>query len=234
MFWGYKVFKPLVWAHRGFSAELPENGLEAFQQAYRVGAHGIECDVHVTRDGVVVITHDGSILVDNRPTSICDLNWEELRVLSRGSFIRFEDLTQLPDQGLINIELKEQGTLNGLLVDSVTGLIRRYQWQNRVVFSSFSRALLDLLNQRMTGRSLAALWASRLPAADEFRDLLPFVDGVHVLASYLTRKSLQAFQAAGYSVVIWDVTAQPELDRWIDAGVNGVIIDNPLWAAQGR
>ncbi len=230
MFWGYEIFKPLVWAHRGFSSEYAENSLEAFQQAYLAQAHGIECDVHTTLDGVVVIHHDAHILLEgNLSVTISERNWDELRRLTKGSLNRLEDLTELPVQGLINVELKDQGPLNGLLVESVSRIIRRYQWQKRVVLSSFSAALLRLLHLNIPDCSLAALWASRLPEVVEFKKLLPCVDAVHVPTSFLTLESLEAFQAHGYRVVIWDVTDELMLKRWTQAGVDGVIVDNPFW-----
>lgn len=50
-----------VWAHRGASGNAPENTLPAFESAVRMGAAGIELDVHLTSDGQVVVIHDESI-----------------------------------------------------------------------------------------------------------------------------------------------------------------------------
>ena len=47
-----------IFAHRGASAYAPENTMEAFHLAAKQGADGIELDVHVTKDGEVVVTHD--------------------------------------------------------------------------------------------------------------------------------------------------------------------------------
>ncbi len=229
MFWGYKVFKPVIWAHRGFSAQFGENSLEAFRQAYLAKAHGIECDVHTTLDGVAVIHHDPRISSqENLSVAISEVTWNALRRLTRGSINRLEDLSQLPDRGLINIELKDQGKLNTLLVESVSRTIRQYQWHQRVVLSSFSKEILRLLHLQLAECSLAALWASRLPEVQEFRELVPCVDAVHVSASFLSLESLYRFQKEGYSVVVWDVKSEAMLDEWVNAGVDGVIIDNPL------
>ena len=46
--------RPLVFAHRGASAELPEHTLAAYQSALDTGADGVECDVRLTRDGHLV------------------------------------------------------------------------------------------------------------------------------------------------------------------------------------
>ncbi|KAM3467716.1 hypothetical protein MY5147_008651 [Beauveria neobassiana] len=52
---------PQTVAHRGYKAQWPENSLEGMRAAVQAGAHGIETDVHLTRDGVVVMSHDASL-----------------------------------------------------------------------------------------------------------------------------------------------------------------------------
>jgi glycerophosphoryl diester phosphodiesterase len=52
---------PIAFAHRGARAHAPENTLEAFDLAKRLGATGLESDVYVTADGVVVLDHDGVV-----------------------------------------------------------------------------------------------------------------------------------------------------------------------------
>jgi glycerophosphoryl diester phosphodiesterase len=51
---------PQAIAHRGYKAAYPENTMGAFRGAVEVGAHAIETDIHITRDGVVVLSHVGS------------------------------------------------------------------------------------------------------------------------------------------------------------------------------
>lgn len=51
---------PQAIAHRGYSAEFPENSMAAFVAAVQVGAHAIETDLHISRDGVVVLSHVSS------------------------------------------------------------------------------------------------------------------------------------------------------------------------------
>jgi glycerophosphoryl diester phosphodiesterase len=52
---------PITFAHRGARANAPENTIEAFQLALDKGAGGLESDVWLTRDGVAVLEHDGTI-----------------------------------------------------------------------------------------------------------------------------------------------------------------------------
>ena len=54
--------RPLLFAHRGFSGEYPENSPLAFQMAVeKTRADGIESDVHISKDGKLVIFHDASV-----------------------------------------------------------------------------------------------------------------------------------------------------------------------------
>lgn len=49
--------KPQAIAHRGYKAAHPENTMGAFRGAVEVGAHAIETDIHISKDGVVVLSH---------------------------------------------------------------------------------------------------------------------------------------------------------------------------------
>ncbi len=56
--WSESLSKTKVFAHRGYSSKAPENTMPAFKKAFEVGAHGIELDIQMTKDGVIVIFHD--------------------------------------------------------------------------------------------------------------------------------------------------------------------------------
>src|SRR3954454_9323338 len=53
--------RPLVFAHRGGAALAPENTIAAFDNAARLGADGLELDVRLSRDGIVVVHHDRTL-----------------------------------------------------------------------------------------------------------------------------------------------------------------------------
>lgn len=53
--------EPILFAHRGASAYSPENTLESFALALKLGASGLESDIWATRDGVLVLDHDGVV-----------------------------------------------------------------------------------------------------------------------------------------------------------------------------
>ena len=69
---------PIAFAHRGARAHAPENTIEAFTLALRLGATGLESDVWATSDGVAVLDHDGVVRRGIRRRSITDCRRDEL------------------------------------------------------------------------------------------------------------------------------------------------------------
>jgi glycerophosphoryl diester phosphodiesterase len=69
---------PIAFAHRGARAHAPENTLEAFTLARRLGATGLESDVWLTADGIAVLDHDGVVRVRHRRRKIGDVNRSDL------------------------------------------------------------------------------------------------------------------------------------------------------------
>ncbi|KAF7529649.1 hypothetical protein G7054_g9798 [Neopestalotiopsis clavispora] len=73
---------PQAIAHRGYKAAYPENSMAAFRSAVEIGAHAIETDLHLSRDGVVVLSHDASLkrcFGINKKVADCD--WSYLSTL---------------------------------------------------------------------------------------------------------------------------------------------------------
>ena len=69
---------PIGFAHRGARAHAPENTLEAFALAVRLGATGLESDVWLTRDGEAVLDHDGVVRQGLRKRRIAELDRADL------------------------------------------------------------------------------------------------------------------------------------------------------------
>ena len=79
--------RSVVIAHRGASGHAPENTLPAFEKAVELGADYVECDVHLSRDGEVVVIHDVEVerTADGKGR-IEDLSLEEIKALDAGSW----------------------------------------------------------------------------------------------------------------------------------------------------
>lgn len=69
---------PITFAHRGARAHAPENTIEAFTLALKLGATGLESDVWVTADGVAVLDHDGVVGSRMRRRSIAEVRRADL------------------------------------------------------------------------------------------------------------------------------------------------------------
>lgn len=77
---------PIVTAHRGYSAAAPENTLPAFQLAIDHGCERAELDVQMTKDGIVMVTHDANLRrCAGRNENIYDLTYGEVRRLDAGA-----------------------------------------------------------------------------------------------------------------------------------------------------
>lgn len=73
-----RIDPPITFAHRGARAHAPENTLEAFELALRLGASGLESDVWMTADGIAVLDHDGVVRTGLRKRPIADYHRADL------------------------------------------------------------------------------------------------------------------------------------------------------------
>lgn len=76
-----------VAAHRGWSTKYPENTMPAFRAALELGVDQLETDVRVTKDGELVLIHDGTVDRTTDGTGrVYDMTFEELQQLDAGSW----------------------------------------------------------------------------------------------------------------------------------------------------
>ncbi len=150
---------PLVIAHRGDSAHRPENTLASFASALEIGAAIVEFDVHLSRDGEVVVIHDTTV---DRTTdghgAIKQMSLAEIRRLSAGYPTRFgsayrgervptlgEVLGLLRDRALAMIEIKPEAVTDdaeGGIEAHVVEEVRRARMEKEVALISFDRRAL--------------------------------------------------------------------------------------------
>jgi glycerophosphoryl diester phosphodiesterase len=143
-----------VWAHRGASGHAPENTLEAFRMAVDMNADGIELDVHMSRDGELVVIHDEKVdRTSNGKGYIKDLTFAELRELDfscgmekyRGAKIpTLREVYELmkPTGLYINVEIKCDIVIYWGMWDKLYALEREMGMQGRILYSSFNHYVL--------------------------------------------------------------------------------------------
>lgn len=149
-----------VLAHRGYSGKYPENTMLAFRKAVEAGADGIELDVHLTRDGELVVFHDDSV---ERTTDgigeIRNLNYKELRTLNAAKLFSdqfsaekipaFEEYCQwAKEQPIVtNVEIKTDNCYYAGIEDKTWDMIVKYGLEDRVILSSFNHLSLLRLKE---------------------------------------------------------------------------------------
>lgn len=159
-------------AHRGGAAVRPENTLLAFRHALTLGAVALEGDLHATRDGVVVVSHDATVdRTTNGRGYMKEMTFEELRGLDagcrftpdrgvtyphRGEGLQVPTLEEVfGDPALARtpmvLEIKQE---EPDIADDVLDLIQAHDMVDRVVMGSFSKAALEVLRQRAVVRGM--------------------------------------------------------------------------------
>jgi glycerophosphoryl diester phosphodiesterase len=220
-----------VWAHRGCTepAEnapkgFTENTLDAFAEARRRGADGVELDVRLTADGGLAVHHDAEI---PGLGLICELGVADLPP----HVPLLADALGASEGMLVNVEIKnapqDPGWDEGEAVAALTATaIEEAGWTDRVLVSSFQSATLRAVQAADERLPIGALWgwaAEPGPALAEavasgFRAVHPFV-------TLVTADLVAHAHAAGLAVNVWTVNAPADLTAMVALGVDAVITD---------
>ena len=226
---------PIAFAHRGGALEAEENTAEAFARAEALGYTHIETDVHLSRDGVVVVHHDndaGRMFGDGR--LIRDMDWVEIATLSTagGAAMPRLDAVLADFPGLrFNIELKAPGVAGPL-----AEVFRRAKALDRVCVGAFDPAhtaeIRGILGERLCWSpahvGVARVWARGwgLPLAAGGFDALQVPMRFGALA-VVTPRFVRGAHRLGCHVHVWTVDDGAEMDRLLDMGVDGIMTDRP-------
>ena len=231
-----RSLRPLVFAHRGGSKIGPENTIEAFDRGLTAGADGLELDVHLSRDRIVVVHHDATLdrttrargpLADRTASELAQLDVPTLR----------DVLERYPHIGII-IELKEAGSA---LARAVVDEVRRAGAAHRVCLGSFSRSALraaraiapDIATSGARFEVRMALyrsWCGVSPGRVPYQAFqVPETSGSTRVVS---PRFVELAHKAGIAVQVWTVDEPDDIRRLLDWGVDGIISDRPDVAAE--
>lgn len=229
--------KPRVLAHRGLALEAPENTLLAFAKAAAVGADYLETDVHVSSDGVAVVSHDPSLArLASRKADVAQLTMAELRRIELGygqGFASLEEtLDAFPDLRF-NIDVKVEGA-----VAPTVAAIQRTRAAPRVLLTSFSDArrlrLAALVPDAVTSAGRAGVIRSRLTAFRGTRArIAETLRGAAALqipervgsVRLVTAAFVESVHRSGAEVHVWTVNDPADMERLLDLGVDGLVTD---------
>ncbi|HEX2996007.1 MAG TPA: glycerophosphodiester phosphodiesterase family protein [Anaerolineales bacterium] len=242
------LHQPVIFAHRGASAHAPENTLAAFELALAQQADAIELDVKLTADGHVIVIHDPTI---DRTTGshgrVKDLSLAQLRQLDAGSFFsekyRGEKIPTLEEvfetvgkRAFINVELTNYNTPRDQLVETVCMLVKQFNLQKSVMFSSFFASNLSKARAYLPGvpRGLLAFGGILGAWARSFGFAFGRYQALHPNLKDVTPQQVQRVHRLKRRLNVWTVNAAEDMRRLLSWGVDGIMTDDPQLAVQVR
>ena len=229
-----------IWAHRGASAYAPENTMPAFEEAVRMGAHGLELDVHLSRDGELVVIHDETVdRTSNGTGKIADLSLTELKKLDfSNGFLAYNNnriptLSEVyefirPTKLMLNVEIKCDVVMYWGIWDKLISLEHEAQMQGRILYSSFNHTVLPYIRALDAGSKIGLLY-SGVPK-DPIQDAKVLAANAihpHYLAVLLQPELIKACKDAGIAIHTWTVDDPAAISALIKADVEAVITNRP-------
>lgn len=234
-----------IYAHRGASQYAPENTLPAFALAAQQGADGIELDVHLTKDGQLVVIHDETL---ERTTSgtgwVKDHTLAQLRQLCADNHMpgfaqaripTLEEVLALvrPTGMLVNIELKTGILWYDGIEEKALDLVRRMGMENRVIYSSFNHYSIEKVRQLAPEAETAYLYSDIICDVEKYAAARG-VKGLHPgLWNVQMGDFLRIYLDSGLAVRVWTVNERQDMEQLLTAGAD-VITNDPVLALQVR
>jgi glycerophosphoryl diester phosphodiesterase len=228
----------LVIAHRGASAEAPENTLAAFRRAIVDRADFVELDVQETVDGVVVVVHDSDLMkIGGSPLKIWEATAAQLRDVDIGSRIspdfsseRVPTLAEALDlckgKVRVDIELKSYGH-DQKLEERVIEIVEAAGVEREIVTMSLDHDMVH------TMKRLRPEWTAGVLTAKVIGDLTKFpADFLAVESKIATRRFVRRAHRAGKAVYVWTVNDPAAMLDAMSFGVDGLITDQPAVARE--
>ncbi|MBM3947917.1 MAG: glycerophosphodiester phosphodiesterase [SAR202 cluster bacterium] len=224
-----------VVAHRGASAYAPENTFAAFDKALALGAHEAELDVHLSRDGQVVVIHDATV---DRTTggagAVASLTLAQLKALDAGTWFSAEFAGQrIPTldevleryRGRLHLHIELKPKIQAV-AGRVADLVRSHGMAESVTVISFHRGLIEHLRE-YAPEIPAGLLVQRADEADARRAVAKGIRAFYARGASLAADSIRHLREQGLAVVAWDVQNEAEMRRLVAVGADGIILDFP-------
>ncbi len=244
--------RPLVIAHRGYSRSAPENTLPAFKLAKTAGADLVELDYHHTKDGALIVIHDGEL--DRTTDAVARWGGKEIRVASKTlAELRTLDAGQWFDANFAGTRLSTLAEAldciqdgNVTLIERKAGdaatcvkLLRDRQLVNHVVVQSFDWNYLKDFHQQEPRQILGALGPPGSRGGKKLEDPEKILDkgwvdevrrtGARVVVwnRQITRESVAYAHQQGLKVWVYTID-DPTLAQSLRAlGADGIITNDP-------
>lgn len=218
------------YAHRGASSYAPENTMEAFRLGLEMGANGIETDVQRTKDGVLVLFHDDTIVrMTGQPGKIQDYTYAELLEFDvcnyglQGKIPRLEEfLAEFSHLDIqFAIEFKEAFT-EAQTID----MLGRFGMQDKTVLTSFKLECLMRAKLYAPGYKAGYLTDDVNPMVTKVLKTMG-VEQVCPKGKLVSPELVRRLHEEGFSVRPWGVKSEGRMKEIYQAGVNGMTVNFP-------
>ncbi|WP_312092293.1 glycerophosphodiester phosphodiesterase [Niallia sp.] len=232
-----------IFAHRGFSAQYPENTMKAFEEAAKAKADGIEIDIQMTRDGEIVIIHDEKV---DRTTNglgyVQELSYKELRSLNAGH--RFKHIEKEAVPTLIelfdwmehntitcNIEMKNNKITYKGMEEKTIELIRKYGFENRIIFSSFNHYSLVHSYRIAPEIETAPLLSDGIYQPWIYANAIG-AKGFHPNYKRISHEIIKSSKDKNIKVRAYTVNNPKTMRALMNEGISAIITDEPILARE--
>jgi len=225
-------------AHRGASAQYPENTLLAFRQAIEQGVDALEVDIHLTGDGELVVIHDSTL---ERTTdgygNIRDHGLQEIRKLNAGQGEKVPLLTEVirlarEAQIRLCVEIKGGTETEGLnIAEAMISTLEANDFLSHAIVTSFSSKAL------LRAKALNPEVSTMLDPSPQDGTLTPReVCAQALMASanclsydfrFLTPEIVRECQLTGLALWPWDPDDPDDIRQVIRLGVHGIMTNRP-------
>ncbi len=234
-------------AHRGGANLAPENTLIAFKNAINLNVDMIEIDVHLSKDGQVVVIHDEKIdRTTNGKGIIKDMSITEIKKYDAGRWFgdkfKGEKIPTLDEvMETINvkvkllIEIKNGDELYPGLEKKVVEIINKYKAKNWVIVQSFNENTVlrvkmmdnEIKTFYLLGRNFDEFYSNTLNKIKIGNKFVKKYDGVAPHFSMLDSAKVKIFHKAGFKVFTWTVDDPEDMKKIANINVDGIITNSP-------
>lgn len=230
---------PMIFAHRGFSGNYPENTMLAFQKAIELGAHGIETDVQLSRDGVPVLIHDETLQrTTDGKGDVRDYSLQDLKKLDArykfGQNVPFQTIPTLEEylnfmkekDFITNIEMKTSVYTYPGLVEKVVSMVEQFGLTERIYYSSFNHQTMLEVQKRCPAAKCGLLLDCWVVGIGEYGKRLN-MQTINGEVHYFSREIIKEIHDAGMKAFVWTANRPEDIRRLLSDGVDVLIGNYP-------
>ena len=235
----------IVLGHRGASGYAPENTLEAFKLAMDMGADGFELDVHLSKDGELVVIHDETVDRTTDGTGfVGEMTLAELKALDASNHkegykgAKIPTLAEVYDlirdtNHIVNVEIKTDNIFYPQLEEKVLALEKEKGMEGRIVYSSFNHYTVKKIRALAPDAQIGMLFGDVLVEPYDYCKSV----GANLLHPSKANLNVPGFaekaKEAGLGMNVWTVNEEEYMEKCLACGA-GIVTNYPDIAVKLR